>query len=112
MFFSRCAPKPRSSRLRAMPKASVSTFLLIASLLLSPATTAQDPADDGDVIKVSTDLLLFPIRIKDKKGLAVAGLTTNDLKLNDNDQVTSGITFTPGADRVALMFALDQSGSL
>ena len=52
------------------------------------------------------------MRIRDKKGLAVAGLTEQDLTLKDQDQVTTGLYFTPGADRVALMFALDQSGSL
>ena len=69
-------------------------------------------ADDEDVIRVNTDLLLFPVRIRDKKGVAVAGLTDQDLLLKDEDQVTTGLYFTPGADRVALLFALDQSGSL
>ena len=73
---------------------------------------AQQTDDDEDVIRVNTDLLLFPVRIRDKKGLAVAGLTEQDLSLKDEDQVTTGLYFTPGADRVALMFALDQSGSL
>ncbi len=73
---------------------------------------AQQTGDDEDVIRVNTDLLLFPVRIRDKKGLAVPGLTEQDLSLKDEDQVTTGLYFTPGADRVALMFALDQSGSL
>ena len=73
---------------------------------------AQQSEDDEDVIRVNTDLLLFPVRIRDKKGLAVPGLTEQDLLLKDEDQVTTGLYFTPGADRVALMFALDQSGSL
>ena len=73
---------------------------------------AQEPATDEDVIRVNTDLLLFPVRIRDKKGQAVAGLTDQDLSLKDGDQVTTGVYFTPGADRVALLFALDQSGSL
>jgi VWFA-related protein len=49
----------------------------------------------------------------------VLGSTTNikvtteqDLTLSDQDRVTTGLYFSPGADRVALMFALDQSGSL
>ena len=74
-------------------------------------TLAQDP-DNIDVVSVSTDLLLFPVRIRDKKGLAVAGLTEQDLTLKDQDKVTTGIYFAPGADRVALLFAVDQSGSL
>jgi len=73
---------------------------------------AQQTTDDEDVVRVNTDLLLFPVRIRDKKGQAVAGLTEQDLTLKDQDQVTTGLYFSPGTDRVALMFALDQSGSL
>jgi len=76
------------------------------------AALAQQTTDDEDVVRVNTDLLLFPVRIRDKKGLAVTGLTDQDLSLKDSDQVTTGVYFSPGADRVALMFALDQSGSL
>jgi Ca-activated chloride channel homolog len=80
---------------------------------VNPITVrAQQTADDEDVVRVNTDLLLFPVRIRDKKGLAVAGLTEQDLSLTDQDRVTTGLYFSPGADRVALMFALDQSGSL
>jgi Ca-activated chloride channel family protein len=86
---------------------------LLACFFIAPNTApAQQPEDDEDVIRVNTDLLLFPVRIRDKKGLAVAGLTEQDLSLKDEDQVTTGLYFSPGADRVALMFALDQSGSL
>jgi len=87
---------------------------LIASLLLGfqLTTAAQQTSDDEDVVRVNTDLLLFPIRIRDKKGQPVAGLTDQDLTLKDQDQVTTGVYFSPGADRVAMLFALDQSGSL
>jgi Ca-activated chloride channel homolog len=86
---------------------------LIASLLLGfQLTTVAQQTSDDDVVRVNTDLLLFPIRIRDKKGQAVAGLTDQDLTLKDQDQVTTGVYFSPGADRVAMLFALDQSGSL
>ena len=77
-----------------------------------PTNTLAQTDDEDEVVRVSTDLLLFPVRIRDKKGQAVAGLTEQDLLLKDQDQVTTGLYFSPGADRVALMFALDQSGSL
>ena len=36
---------------------------ILIVLLITPVNfTAQDPTDDGDVIRVNTDLLLFPIR--------------------------------------------------
>lgn len=89
------------------------TCLLVGVCLsTSGRILAQDPPDDTDVVRVNTDLLLFPIRIRDKKGQAVAGLTEQDLTLEDDEKVTTGIYFAPGADRVAMLFALDQSGSL
>jgi len=88
--------------------------LLVCLSVAANFTTAlaQQTGDDEDVIRVNTDLLLFPVRIRDKKGLAVAGLTDQDLSLKDQDQVTTGLYFAKGAARVALLFALDQSGSL
>jgi Ca-activated chloride channel family protein len=86
---------------------------LLALLLSGPVnTTLAQQAGDDDVVRVNTELLLFPIRIRDKKGQAVGGLTEKDLALKDQDQVTTGVYFSPGADRVAMLFALDQSGSL
>jgi Ca-activated chloride channel homolog len=87
-------------------------FLLASFCTSAPLVTAQEPRDDDDVVRVNTDLLLFPIRIRDKKGQAVAGLTEQDLTLRDDDKVTTGVYFAHGADRVAMLFALDQSGSL
>lgn len=82
-----------------------------ATIVFNSSARAQaDPADD--VVRVSTDLLLFPIRVKDKRVDASAALTGRDLLLKDKDGVTSGLYFARGADRVAFVFALDQSGSL
>jgi len=63
-------------------------------------------------VRVRTNLLLFPVRIRDKRGQAVPGLTEANLSLKDPDKVTTGLYFLPGADHVALLFALDRSGSL
>jgi len=88
-------------------------FLLLVCLYVNAhSTAALAQQTDDDVVRVNTDLLLFPVRVRDKKGKAVAGLTDQDLLLKDQEQVTTGIYFSPGADRVALLFALDQSGSL
>ena len=90
--------------------------LFLACLAVAVPTTcvsAQQSTDEGDVVRVNTDLLLFPIRIRDKKGQAIAAnLTEQDLTLKDQDAVTTGVYFARGAERVAMLFALDQSGSL
>src|SRR5215470_7216626 len=91
---------------------STALLSLLICLLVAPASAFAQQTDEDDVVRVNTDLLLFPVRIRDKKGQAVTGLSDQDLLLKDQDQVTTGVYFSPGADRVALMFALDQSGSL
>lgn len=89
------------------------SLLVCLFVAVCPITAlAQQTDDEEDVVRVNTDLLLFPIRIRDKKRQAVPGLTEQDLTLKDEDQVTTGMYFSPGADRVAMLFALDQSGSL
>ena len=74
---------------------------------------AQEPTkDDDEVVKINTDLLVYPIRVRDKRRPAASSLTERDLTLKDDDQVTAGLYLYPGADRVTLAFALDESGSL
>jgi len=78
----------------------------------SAAQTAQTQTPDEDVVRVTTDLLLFPVRIRDKHKRPVPGLTDRDLAVKDNDRVITALHFSAGAERVALVFALDHSGSL
>jgi len=91
---------------------------LIVGTICATQLQAQDPQEpreqtSGDeVIRVNTDLLVFPIRVRDRRGPATTILTDRDLVLQDQDHVTSGLFLYHGADRVALVFALDQSGSL
>jgi Ca-activated chloride channel family protein len=73
---------------------------------------AQQPTNDDEVVRVNTDLLVLPIRVKDKRGSAWNTLTERDLAIRDEDHATAGFYLYQGADRVALVFALDQSGSL
>lgn len=90
--------------------------LLLLLLSIAPLAIAQAGSqtaeDEDDVVRVNTELLLFPIRVRDGKGQAVEGLTEKDLRLVDKAGATSGIYFTSGTDRVALLFALDSSGSI
>ncbi|MDQ3473082.1 MAG: VWA domain-containing protein [Acidobacteriota bacterium] len=71
----------------------------------------QEPASDDEIVRVNTELLLFPIRVRDKRK-PEQKLTEADLALKDADRVTTGVYFSAGADRLALVFALDESGSL
>src|SRR6266404_8201789 len=87
-------------------------FILAIICLPNTTTKAQEPDPADEVVRIDTHLVVFPIRVRDKRGQAVAGLSQNDLSLKDEDNATSGLYLYRGADRVSLVFALDQSGSL
>jgi Ca-activated chloride channel family protein len=92
-------------------------FRLLVGLLAwavfasSNTVFAQEIEKDDEVLRVNTDLLIFPIRVRNKNKQPVESLSEKELALRDNDRVTSGLYLRRGIDRVALMFALDQSGS-
>jgi Ca-activated chloride channel homolog len=85
---------------------------LLAILCLPTSLTLAQETDAAEVVRIDTHLFAFPIRVRDKRGQAVSGLTQNDLTLKDDDNAASGLYLYRGADRVSLVFALDQSGSL
>ncbi len=96
-----------------LPARKCALFLsCILAIISFQNTKAQEPGAADDVVRIVTHLVVFPIRVRDKRGQAVAGLTQNDLILKDEDQATAGLYLYQGADRVSLVFALDQSGSL
>jgi Ca-activated chloride channel homolog len=100
--------------LRSFAQFCLRLLWIIVALVAFPLIHlyAQQSTNEDEVVKVSTDLLVFPIRVRDKRGPAATTLTERDLLLKDDDHVTSRLYLYPGADRVALVFALDQSGSL
>ncbi len=73
---------------------------------------AQQQTSDEEVLRVSTNLLIFPIRVRDTRVPSRGALSERDLLIKDDDHATGGFYLYQGADRVALVFALDQSGSL
>jgi Ca-activated chloride channel family protein len=77
-----------------------------------PVVAQDPPVTDDEVLRVSTDLLLFPARVRGKNGKPSKGLTEKELALKDPDAVISSLYFSAGVDRVAMVFALDQSGSV
>lgn len=88
------------------------TLFVCFSASVAPVVAQDQSATDDEVLRVTTDLLLFPARVRDKSGKRPNGLNEKDFSLKDPDAVTSGLYFSAGVDRVAMVFALDQSGSL
>lgn len=115
LYSFRLLPRARHSlRRRSLCFQNIALLVLVCCVPLTTLaqTGSQKTEDDDDVVRVSTDLLMFPIRVRDGKGQAVTGLTEKDLRLEDKDKATSGMYFKNGVDRVALVFALDSSGSI
>ncbi|HKO42117.1 MAG TPA: VWA domain-containing protein [Pyrinomonadaceae bacterium] len=86
-------------------------IVCVTSLATAPIAYGQEAQTDDDVLRVNTELLIFPIRVRNRSKLPVETLAENELTLADKDKVTSGLYLRHGVDRVALIFALDQSGS-
>jgi len=80
-------------------------------LATASVTIAQDPQSE-DVIRVRTDLVAVPVIITDSHGRRISGLKQEDFVLRDDGQSERIDYFASGAQRVALAFLLDNSGSL
>ena len=86
--------------------------LSIASLLFAfdGSVVGQDESDP-DTVRVRTDLVTVPAFVLDNKGRRVTGLSATDFEVRDNGHIVGLEYFVTGTERVAMVFALDASGS-
>ncbi len=83
--------------------------LLILSIASPPyKALAQEP---DEVIRVRTDLVAVPLAVTDSHGRRVLGLKAEDFGLSDDGRAARIDYFSSGTERVAMLFALDASGS-
>lgn len=87
------------------------SLITLLGLLLYLASPIGVPAQDDDVVRVRTDLVAIPLVVTDARGSRIAGLTVNDFVLTSDVGPAKIDYFASGTDRVALLFALDTSGS-
>ena len=90
----------RFSRLSVVP--------LVLLLSICSLTRAQEPED---VIRVRTDLVAVPVVVTDQRGRRVPGLKAEDFALTDDAKPARIDYFASGTERVAILFAIDTSGS-
>jgi Ca-activated chloride channel family protein len=90
---------------------SILLFLLSTAIANQPRAIAQDENSVDEVVRVSTDLITVPVFVTDARGRRVGTLLREDFVVRDNGQVVKTEYFASGAERVALLFALDASGS-
>ncbi|MFN2481005.1 MAG: VWA domain-containing protein [Pyrinomonadaceae bacterium] len=63
------------------------------------------------MLSVRTDLITASCFVTDSRGRRAGGLAASDFQVRDNGRPVAVSYFAPGASRVALVFALDASGS-
>lgn len=63
------------------------------------------------MVRVRTDLLTVPFFVTDARGRRVGGLSATDFTVQDEGRLVNVEYFAAGTERVALLFALDSSGS-
>lgn len=115
----RQSTRPRNARCSALRRFLRLAFFLYAFLfILLPAApfahlSAQEtPTTETDeVLRVRTDLLTVPFFVTDTRGRRVGGLAAADFTVRDDGQPVKVEYFAAGTERVALLFALDSSGS-
>ena len=89
-------------------------FLIL--LLLGIAVCAQTPQtpnapEDDEILRVNTDLITVPVVVTDARGKRFANLRPRDFEVRDGGRIVKLDYFSTGTERVAMLFALDTSGS-
>jgi len=93
------------------PQITLCLVALLGLLVFSSVLRAQEP-DPIDVIRVRTDLVTVPLTVTGAQGRRISDLTAGDFLLTDDDRSAKIEYFASGAQKVALAFVLDNSGSL
>ncbi|MBV9211736.1 MAG: VWA domain-containing protein [Acidobacteria bacterium] len=88
----------------------LSLSLIFLFSVLHTSLRAQDDSDI-ETVRVRTDLVTVPAFVTDARGRRVQNLTAADFELRDDGRAVKIEYFAAGTERVALVFALDASGS-
>lgn len=87
--------------------------LCLITFLVTPHINIYSQDDsDTDVVRVRTDHVTAPVFVTDSRGHRVMNLTATDFEVRDNGRIVKIEYFSAGAERVALAFVLDASGSI
>lgn len=112
----RLSHAPRTPPRALTPCRRLLALLLFALLSFAARALAQTPTpplpEDEEVLSVRTDLITVSCFVTDAHGRRVTGLARDDFQVRDNARPVTLSYFAPGTSRVALVFALDASGSV
>ncbi len=97
---------------RVRRSTSVICGCLILLFIFCIRTPAQTPTDSDELLTVRTDFVNVPFFVTDTHGARVPGLAQADFAARIDGQPVPLSYFASGTTRVALLFALDASGSI
>lgn len=103
---------PVSSALRTSTRPLFFLYAALLFLLASTVSAQETTVPEGDVVRVRTDLVLVPAFVTDTHDRRISGLRQTDFAVRDNGQTMKVEHFATGTEHVALVFALDASGSI
>jgi Ca-activated chloride channel family protein len=106
-----CAAQPR--RQPQPPRAARLLLCIVIIIAVGAHLRAQPPVPaEDEVVRVRTDLVVVPVVVNDARGRRVAALMAADFAARIDGQPAAINFFSVGTPRVALLFALDASGSV
>ena len=77
----------------------------------TPRETNIAASDDGDIIKVNTQLVSIPVRVMDKKGRFIGGLVKDNFKVFENGEEQDVALFSNEHQPFTVALVLDMSYS-
>jgi Ca-activated chloride channel homolog len=110
MILSQKAEPGMPSRYARVPLL-LSNLFLVSLLLIFPSNIFGQDDSDIEVERIITNLVTVPAYVTDEKGRRVKNLTATDFELRDDGRVEKIEYLAAGTEHVALVFALDASGS-
>ena len=94
------------------PRFPLRLFIVITiALVWSGALCIAAAQEPDEVVRVRTDLVTVPLIVTNSRGRRIPNLRTDDFVLADDKRAAKIDYFASGTERVAMLFALDASGS-
>jgi Ca-activated chloride channel family protein len=87
------------------------TAVIVVILSAASSLNKVKSQEPDDVVRIRTDLVTVPLTVTDPRGRRIPNLKREDFVLTDYDSTAKIDYFASGTERVALLFALDTSGS-
>src|SRR3989442_2642017 len=91
----------------------VALLAVVSTALILPlAGFAQNPQDQDDVLRVTTELVVLNVTVLDKNGKFIPGLKSSDFQILEDGQPQKASTFSAEETPFAAAILLDTSGSM